>query len=252
MHVVNKVTFIYRPAVIFAVFALLSLPGAALADIFMYRDNDGIVYFTDTPPKGVEFTMIKRYAAPSGNKAKSTRRAAVGNDGRYDTLISHAARKHKVDPSLIKSVIKVESDFDRFSISSKGARGLMQLMPDTARLLKVRNVFDPAQNIDGGTRYLGMMLKKFGGDLRLALAAYNAGPNAVKKYGGTPPYPETIRYIQKVYTAYRWLTGGATPPSVYTRDTSYSRSTQPAVYYAGRDGGGVFTDRPVGRRITLD
>jgi hypothetical protein len=116
----------------------------------------------------------------------------------YDHHVEEAARLHQVSADLVKAIIAVESEFDQWAVSSKGARGLMQLMPDTARRLGVSDSFDARQNIFAGTQYLRMLLDQFGGDVDLALAAYNAGPNAVLRYGGIPPYRETRGYVQKV------------------------------------------------------
>jgi soluble lytic murein transglycosylase-like protein len=112
--------------------------------------------------------------------------------------IDEAARKHQLPAKLISAVIKVESNFNPRAVSSEGASGLMQLMPATARQLGVKNSFDIKQNIDGGSRYLKQMMERFDGKLDLALAAYNAGPNAVTKHGGIPPYRETQNYVKKV------------------------------------------------------
>ena len=120
----------------------------------------------------------------------------------YDSLISDAARVNAVDAKLVKSVMLIESAFNPAAVSRKGARGLMQLMPETAARYGVENLFDPAQNIAGGARYLKDLLGLFGGDLAKSLAAYNAGENAVLRYGGVPPYQETALYVHKGLTAY--------------------------------------------------
>ncbi|MFH1368290.1 MAG: lytic transglycosylase domain-containing protein [Elusimicrobiota bacterium] len=121
----------------------------------------------------------------------------------YDNMIHESAKKHKVDPSLVKAVMKAESNFKPGDVSSKGACGLMQLMPDTARLMGVKDIFSPSENISAGTRYLSYMLDEFDGDMEMALAAYNAGPSAVKKYKNIPPYRETKKYVKDVFSYYR-------------------------------------------------
>lgn len=123
--------------------------------------------------------------------------------GYYNQLIEAASRKYNIGSNIIKAVVKAESDFNSTAVSNKGAIGLMQLMPETAKALGVSNAFDPRENIDGGVRYLKDMLSEFGGNLELALAAYNAGPNSVKKYGGIPPYDETQNYVKKIMSSLR-------------------------------------------------
>ena len=118
-------------------------------------------------------------------------------------LIDYYARDRGLSPRLVQAVIQVESAYDPRARSHKGAMGLMQLMPDTARLLRVSDPYDPGQNIRGGTLYLRRQLDRFSGDLTLALAAYNAGPAAVTEYGGVPPYAETRSYVRKVLSLYR-------------------------------------------------
>ncbi len=117
-------------------------------------------------------------------------------------LVEKAARRHDVDPQLVHAVIRQESDYDPFAVSSKGAMGLMQLMPATADRFGVQNIFDPAENVQGGVQYLRHLLDRYNGDPRLTLAAYNAGEGAVDRYGGIPPYRETVDYVSKVRRLY--------------------------------------------------
>jgi hypothetical protein len=127
----------------------------------------------------------------------------------YDHHVDAAARLYQVSPDLVRAVIGVESEFDQWAVSSKGARGLMQLMPATARRLGVLDSFDARQNIFGGTQYLRILLDQFGSDVTLVLAAYNAGEGAVLRYGGVPPYRETRGYVQKVQAQLGGLPAGA-------------------------------------------
>lgn len=132
----------------------------------------------------------------------------IETDRDYESLINHYARRYNLSSALVKAVIKAESNFDPFAVSKVGAQGLMQLMPGTAAELRVRDAFDPGQNIAGGTQYLYKLLKLYGNDLELALAAYNAGPGTVKKYGGVPPFRETKNYIVKVKKFMEAFAGG--------------------------------------------
>jgi soluble lytic murein transglycosylase-like protein len=116
----------------------------------------------------------------------------------FDALFEETAQKYGLNPALLKAVAQSESNFSTLAVSKAGAKGLMQLTDATARQLGVQNVFDPAQNVDGGARYLKQMLQRFNGDTSLALAAYNAGPGAVEKWGGLPPYSETQAYVPRV------------------------------------------------------
>jgi membrane-bound lytic murein transglycosylase MltF len=131
----------------------------------------------------------------------------------YQYLIQKAAQKHAIDPALIQAVIKQESAYNRFAVSNAGAQGLMQLMPATAKRFKVKNAFIPAQNINAGSQYLAWLLKRFNGNVRFALAGYNAGEGKVDRYKGIPPYRETRRYVKKVMRYYRQFK--ATPSRHY-------------------------------------
>lgn len=140
----------------------------------------------------------------SGKKVQKQKKASPKNIATFDELIVFFARKYDLDPALIKAVIKAESDFNQYCVSYKGACGLMQLMPATAQGLGVFDIYSPRQNIEGGTRYLAWLLREFG-DVRLALAGYNAGPESVKKHGGTPPFTETKNYVSRVLQYWQYF-----------------------------------------------
>jgi soluble lytic murein transglycosylase-like protein len=138
---------------------------------------------------------------------------ASGGDGPYKAEIDAAAQKYGLDPALLRGLIRQESNFDPNAGSPAGAQGLTQLMPGTAAALGCTNVHDPAQNIDAGARYLRQQLDAFGGDVSKALAAYNAGPGAVKRYGGVPPYAETQNYVRQVQAYAAGYRGQSTQPA---------------------------------------
>jgi soluble lytic murein transglycosylase-like protein len=146
------------------------------------------------------------FAAPASSFTSMVN-AAMGDPAAQradlERLVNSNANAWGVDPALVKAIIANESGFDPNATSTTGARGLMQLEPGTAAELGVGNAYDPAQNIWGGTRYVRGLLERFHGDLRLAIAAYNAGPGAVEKYGGVPPYAETQAYVENVLDSYR-------------------------------------------------
>ena len=149
-------------------------------------------------------------AAPQGDEAAPNAPAMVA-PAQIDALVNDNAQSQDVDPALIKAIIANESGFNANATSNVGAQGLMQLMPGTAAGLGVTDAYDPAQNVAGGTKYIKGLLGKFNGDVRLAVAAYNAGPGAVEKYGGVPPYAETQNYVQNVLASYAKYRGNATP-----------------------------------------
>jgi soluble lytic murein transglycosylase-like protein len=142
-------------------------------------------------------------AAPKGSAQGIERIAALP----YGQTILQAAQRYGLDPALLAAMVKVESGFDPRAVSPAGAKGLLQLMDATAAALGVRDPFDPTQNLDGGARYFSQLLQRFGGNVSLALAAYNAGPGAVEQAGGVPPYPETQRYVSAVLATWRALGG---------------------------------------------
>jgi len=148
--------------------------------------------------------------------------AATASDLRklYGPIVKQVAGKHRIDPELVHIVIRAESNYDAFAISSAGAMGLMQLMPATARQYGVMNIFDPAQNIEGGVRYLKDLVKLYHGKTKLVLAAYNAGQEAVRKYKGIPPYPETRSYIAGIMRNYKKSTIMTKNPTYMVKDAN--------------------------------
>jgi len=183
-----------RRIVLCAAGALLALPGASLADVKLIRRADGRAVMFNNVGSG----WLVGGRAPSDAYLVARRDAAT----RYDDAIRRHAERERVDPKLVKSVMLVESNFNPRAVSRKGARGLMQLMPATARRFGVRDSFDPHENIRGGTAYLSELLGMFGGDLVRTLAAYNAGEGAVQRYRGVPPYPETQEYVRRAMLVY--------------------------------------------------
>lgn len=188
---------------------LCAASSGALADkTYVYKEVDGTVWYTNVTPASQDTARFKLVsiqgratasASCNGVTAEKLQLRALG----YDSTILRFAQEYMVDSKLVKAVIRTESCFDKSAVSAAGARGLMQLMPPTAKSLGVTDSFDPEQNLRGGIRYLSEMMTRYDNNIALALAAYNAGPGTVKKYDGVPPYPETQRYIEKVMKYYR-------------------------------------------------
>ncbi len=178
---------------------VLICPCTALGDIYRYIDAEGVVHFTNAPATK-QYTLYLREKKQTRAQAR-TKTFKAGPEI-YDKIIVKAARAFGVDHALIKAVIHAESSFNPNAVSRKGARGLMQIMPQNDALLNISNPFDPSQNIMGGTQYLKRMLIRYNEKIALALAAYNAGPSAVDKYKRIPPYEETQIYVQRVMSLY--------------------------------------------------
>lgn len=188
---------------------LFCLPSVVAAEIYIHEDRYGTTWFTDQRDMGPDYTFVRRYGRPTAWHSCQGLTRSMLDQRAADQMgwVMHYAQHHRVDQELIRAIITVESCFDRFAVSRVGAEGLMQLMPGTAREVGVDNAFDPRQNIRGGVTYFARMLDRFEGDLTLALAAYNAGPGAVERHGGVPPFRETQGYIERVFNEYRLLGG---------------------------------------------
>ena len=166
---------------------------AAYGDIYRYIDENGVMHFTNTPTASNKNYKLFLREKPKVNLRYSTKK--------YDDIIAKAARQYDVAFPLLKAIIKAESGFNPRAVSKKGAKGLMQIMPENFQLLGIKDPFDPSQNIHAGARYFKQMYDRFG-KLALSLAAYNAGPKAVEQYKTVPPYEETEEYVKRVLKFY--------------------------------------------------
>jgi hypothetical protein len=208
---------------------LLLAAGTAHAEFYRWVDDQGVVHLTDSPAtrsyakyqptlhgsgKGINIITRRSSVLGLGNREiryslgafEVSRKRGRPEPSSYDEIIAKVALRHGVPAALVKAVVKTESNFQRHAVSSKGAQGLMQLMPGTASDLGVEDPFSPEDNVRGGTRYLRAMIDRYG-DWKYALAAYNAGPGAVDQYGGIPPYRETREYVERVLHYYRRYDG---------------------------------------------
>lgn len=218
----------------------LCQPRAVVANIFQYTDENGVMHFSNVSVgTAKKYRSLKSASAATQQTTATPRstapsRAPISSSNipsAYVDIINSACNRHGVDPSLVHAIVKVESDFNPYALSRKGAMGLMQLMPQTAVNMNVGNSFNPDDNINGGVKYLRYLIDRYEGNLSLALAAYNSGETAVKKWGTIPPYRETQNYVQRILRIY-----GGKDRAVRPRYTIYM------VY--GEDGALMLTDNP--------
>jgi len=193
MEFLQAVSMRFYTGLFLAACAVLLAAAPSCADIFLYIDEDGNYFFTDAPTSS-KYRLFIKEKKPTPTKTK-----------KYDEYISEASRRYEIDSHLIKAIVKAESNFDPQAVSRKGAKGLMQIMPQNFDKLGVSDPFDPRENIMAGTKYLRYLLNQFDGDLQLALAAYNAGPGNVDPLFGIPQFPETKLYVKKVLSYYNHL-----------------------------------------------
>ena len=186
----------------------VSVSAPAFADIFSFKDEKGVVHFTNISGLDSRYKLVRKEdgspISPSSNYAAKVFMPSQEDIQKYANIIQTASKAYGVEPSLVHAVISAESSYNQYAVSRTGAMGLMQLMPDTARRYGVQNMMDPTENIHGGVRYLRDLLAMFKGRVDLAIAAYNAGENAVIRYGHKiPPYAETRTYVPRVLGFYR-------------------------------------------------
>jgi len=172
---------------------------AAAGSTYQYEDDQGVVHYTNVPGDPRYAFIRKDAELPVPAKPAAERTGGLGQGLRaFAHVIRAAAERYGVETRLVEAIVQAESTGNPTAVSPKGARGLMQLMPERAALLGVRDSFDPHQNVDGGVRHIRDLLQSFGGDVTLAVAAYNAGEGTVRSYGGVPPFAETREYVQAV------------------------------------------------------
>lgn len=207
---------------------------AARADSYRLIDRDGVVHLTNAPTD----PRYRGLPVVSGTSTGWLRMTETSQH-QYAAEIREISSRHGVDPRLVESVIRAESAFNPTAVSRTGARGLMQLMPKTAVMLGVRDSFNPRENIEGGVRHLRYLLDRYPGNVSLAVAAYNAGENAVDAHRGIPPYAETQQYVQRVLHGGAWSgrSVGSLPKSVYR--------------YSGPNGSVTYSNLPPGSRLTV-
>ncbi len=207
---------VYRALIGIALAGLLVAGRARAAEVYSYVDEEGVLHFSNAPTDA-RYHKVNRTSGGSGvyRPAPQARARPIASSGARPTLeqwreqIRQAAEKYRLPEELLLAVMAVESNFDHQALSEKGAMGLMQLMPGTAKDMYVSDAWDPAQNIDGGARYLRILANQYGGDMVKTLAAYNAGPEAVRRAGGTvPSIPETQEYVRKVVALYQSFKAG--------------------------------------------
>jgi soluble lytic murein transglycosylase-like protein len=206
-----------RPLLGLVLVCLLGKPALAVADeVYSYQDDDGVLHFSNAPTDG-RYHKVNRSATSLYRKAQGRARPVPASSAAPTTLkldkfrehIHAAAEKYRLPEKLLLAVMAVESNYDHRALSEKGAMGLMQLMPSTAKDMYVDDAWDPAQNIEGGARYLRILANQYGGDPVQVLAAYNAGPEAVRRAGGTVPnIPETRAYVRKVVELWKAYEAG--------------------------------------------
>lgn len=199
-----------RISILMLLFVFSNFPQGKASTLYQY-EVDGRIIFSDQPPpdqKAQAVQLKEIYTVSHHPTHQKSQIREIYSNTQVNQWVKHASVKYGISEKLIHSIIKIESNYNPQAVSRKGAQGLMQIMPDTAKYLGLQNPFDPASNIDAGVRYFRKLLDQFNGDTTLALAAYNAGPTNVEKYKGIPPFTETQDYVKKINNYYSRLSSG--------------------------------------------
>ena len=192
--------------ILFLLLIFLSVPNVATAAIYVYKTPNGSSLITDKIHTKPGYRLIRQYGAKPFRSAPMAKQPHFNKkvDSKYDALITNIAMDYGLDPAFVKAVVHVESSFNPNAVSKAGAKGLMQLMPATAKIYNAHDkLFDPSSNIVAGVKHLKELMSRYSNNMTLSLAAYNAGETAVKKYRGVPPYEETQNYVKKVIRLYK-------------------------------------------------
>jgi soluble lytic murein transglycosylase-like protein len=193
----------HAPPTLLLAASMVVVGGSARADIYRWVDGEGVIHFTSKKEDPAAKLFLRGNRSNRGRDFAPATSADPDRFTRYDLWIRQAAAAYQLPEALLRAVIKVESNYEPRATSPAGARGLMQLMPDTASAMQVRTIDDPRENIFGGARFLRILANAISGDLRKTIAGYNAGEGAVRRYGGIPPYAETQAYVERVAMFYR-------------------------------------------------
>lgn len=192
--------------ILFFSLIFLSVPNMATATIYVYKTPNGSSLITDTMRTQPGYQLIRQYGGKTFRSAPMSKAKHFTQkvDSKYDQLITNIALDYGLDPAFVKAVVHVESSFNPNAVSKAGAKGLMQLMPATAKIYNMHDkLFDPSSNLIAGVKHLKELMSRYSNNMTLSLAAYNAGETAVKKYRGVPPYKETQNYVKKVIRLYK-------------------------------------------------
>jgi soluble lytic murein transglycosylase len=204
MHMIPDRIYRLSLSILLVITFIATMSRSGICEIYYYIDKNGVMNFTNAPASAsVRYKEFFKESPIDHSDSTEINPPPSFDRSSFDRFITRAAKQHGISEPLLKAIIKAESNFNPQAVSKKGAMGLMQIMPNTLKDLNINDPFDPEQNIMGGARYMKFLMKRFEGNLRLAIAAYNAGPENVAKYNNIPPFKETENYVKRVLTYYK-------------------------------------------------